>query len=273
MNQAAILVAVASLLAVTHGFRPNCNNGPSYWCLNAVTAEECGREEFCAIMEIEKNGGKIKQKVEQFHPSAPALPVNVSLYYESLCPGCRNMIKTQIYPTYQKLKSSGILNVMLYPYGNAHEKQVGQQWNFQCQHGEEECQMNLVETCALHLLSPTQKLPYIHCVETKPSLETGKLCAEMLDIEWAPIEKCYKGPEGNLLEHQMAVKTDALNPKHNYVPWFTVNGVHTDDIQNKMMANMLNYVCSVYKGVKPAACTRAGRKQKPRRRVNACYKD
>ena len=48
-----------------------------------------------------------------------AAPVKVSLYYESLCPGCRQFIHTQLYPTFQKLSSSGILEVELVPYGNA----------------------------------------------------------------------------------------------------------------------------------------------------------
>lgn len=190
-------------------------------------------------------------------PPSGAPPVNVSLYYESLCPGCRAMIHEQIYPTYQALKSTGIVDIQLFPYGNAYEHKRDQKWVFQCQHGEDECQVNMVETCALHLLPPLHQMDYIYCVEEPrghPTVDTGKKCAQKLDLEWDPIFNCFNGSIGNHLEHEMALKTEALKPSHQYVPWITVNGVHTEKIQDKVTDDMLGYVCSVYTGPKPAAC-------------------
>ena len=46
-----------------------------------------------------------------------AAAVNVTLYYESLCPGCKMFITEQLYPVYDQLK--GIINITLVPYGNA----------------------------------------------------------------------------------------------------------------------------------------------------------
>lgn len=147
-----------------------CQSGPKYWCQNEQTAEECNVESFCKILEAEERIAKEKKMVE----AAPA--VSFSLYYESLCPGCRGMIMSQIWPTYEALKGTGILNINLYPYGNAIEKQHGEKWDFQCQHGALECQLNLVETCAIHLLPAVDHIPFIHCLETKPSVKHGKVC-------------------------------------------------------------------------------------------------
>ena len=40
----------------------------------------------------------------------------------------------------------GVLQVALYPYGNAHENRTaGGEWEFSCQHGEQECRGNILE--------------------------------------------------------------------------------------------------------------------------------
>ena len=44
---------------------------------------------------------------------------------------------------------------------------------------------------------------------------------------------CSAGKEGNKLEHSMGVKTESLDPPHEYVPWVVVNGDHTDELQEK----------------------------------------
>ena len=62
-------------------------------------------------------------------------------------------------------------DIKLVPYGNARETAGSNgQWNFACQHGEVECQWNLLEACALdynqggirnHFLS----LNFVACIE------------------------------------------------------------------------------------------------------------
>ncbi|KAB5550707.1 hypothetical protein PHYPO_G00057000 [Pangasianodon hypophthalmus] len=54
--------------------------------------------------------------------------------------------------------------------------------------------------------------------------------------------------------HENAKKTGALQPPHQYVPWITINGEHTDDLQKKATSSLFLLVCSLYKGKAPAAC-------------------
>ena len=247
-----ISLLVAFIFACTVS-ADNCNRGSDYWCKNEDTAVECGVLEYCRL-HFPENFVVNKEKKIKFHSDTPA-PVKVELYYESLCPGCRAFIMGQLYPTFQKLQNSEIMDIGLYPYGNAQETQRGNVWEFNCQHGPEECDLNLVETCALHMLShPVQFMPFIHCLETNPSMANAKACASQLAIEWGPISNCVNGSEGNHLEHQMAVKTRALNPPHQYVPWIVVNGVHNDQIQEAAQSNLMQVVCTTYTGVKPHAC-------------------
>ena len=52
-----------------------------------------------------------------FSATRDGAAVPLALYYETLCPDCKNFIQTQLWPAYQKVGS--IMNVTLVPYGNA----------------------------------------------------------------------------------------------------------------------------------------------------------
>ena len=67
-----------------------------------------------------------------------------------------------------------------------------------------------------------RKQLYIYCFCGVP---IRLQCADTWQIDLAPIMSCANSAKGNSLEHEMAVKTDALEPSHRYVPWVTINGV------------------------------------------------
>lgn len=205
-------------------------------------------------------------------PDAPK--VELALYFESLCPDCQLFIRQQLYPTY--LKVGEIFNLTLVPYGNAEERRQGDTWVFECQHGPKECEGNLIETCAIAILNNiSASFPFIHCFEINSENEEpqnaepaaiGEKCAKSLGIDYEPIGACATGPKGNELEHQMALKTNALEPQHEYVPWVTLNGKHTEKMQRKAENNLLALVCEYYTGTKPSACDK-------RQQVSRCYKN
>ncbi len=188
--------------------------------------------------------------------TSTAQSVNFTLYYESLCGGCRDFIKTQYYPAFKLIGS--IMNVHLVPYGNAQETQEEGKWVFSCQHGEEECIGNLIETCAMHVYpNASVYFPFIHCIETSSSVPrtAAPSCAQQYRLDYTKIQSCASGDLGNSLEHEMALKTRALNPPHSYVPWVTLEGVHTRQIQNEAEFNLVGLICGAYKGSpKPQAC-------------------
>ena len=186
-----------------------------------------------------------------------AEPVNFALYYESMCGGCEYFITHQYYPAFTSIGS--IMNVHLVPYGNAEEKKKGGKWVFNCQHGKEECIGNLIETCAIHLYpNASVYFPFIHCIEASFGSIPRKLapsCAKKFQLDYSKIEACANGDLGNSLEHEMALKTEALNPPNEYVPWVTLEGVHTEKIQNEAEHDLIGLICKTYKGnPKPPAC-------------------
>merc|ERR1712156_1324610 len=70
--------------------------------------------------------------------------------------------------------------------------------------------------------------------------------------------ECQHGSKecvGNLLEVcVMANRTESLSPAHNYVPWIVVDGVHTDQVEKRAMADLAGLGGELYKGTKPVQC-------------------
>ena len=80
--------------------------------------------------------------------------VNLNLYFESLCPGCLSYIEGKLKTAWDCDDWTNMVNISVYPYGNANEYQEKNgTWIFHCQHGNDECEGNLVETCFINLVS------------------------------------------------------------------------------------------------------------------------
>ncbi|RUS87390.1 hypothetical protein EGW08_004844 [Elysia chlorotica] len=238
MKSVVLFCFIASFTVISAQVQ-DCNVPSRFWCENKDIAAKCGVLEQCQKFEWTETN----QKVE------------FVLYYESLCPDCRQFITEMLYPHYSNLSS--IMNLTLVPYGNAQERKVGDKWVFECQHGEQECIGNLIETCAIALVKDiTKYFPFINCMEKsyKQPEEAAKQCSTSFAVPLEDILKCSKSDFGNKLEHEMAAKTDALEPSHQYVPWITVNGVHTEDIQKEAQDNIVKLICDTYKGTKPQIC-------------------
>uniref|UniRef100_A0A8C1L2H3 Gamma-interferon-inducible lysosomal thiol reductase n=1 Tax=Cyprinus carpio TaxID=7962 RepID=A0A8C1L2H3_CYPCA len=178
-------------------------------------------------------------------PDAVVPPVEITLYYESLCPGCRAFLTEQLFPTWILLKD--IMNVNLVPFGNA--KELPEDNIFSCQHGEPECYINIVEVSLL-ANNADYTFPVIYCMESSADiLKSAKPCLQLFApfVKWQTIESCTRGEFGHRLMHQNAVKTQALKPAHLHVPWITFNGEYTNEWEDKAMSTLFNIVCILYK--------------------------
>ncbi|XP_076817105.1 gamma-interferon-inducible lysosomal thiol reductase-like [Clavelina lepadiformis] len=240
-------VAVLLLLLTVEHISAKCDVAPRYWCDSKEIAEDCGVLEPCSDL--------------LWKSLLDAKPVSISLYYESLCPYCRQFITDQLYPTWKSLQKSGAMVVDMVAYGNAHETQVSSgYWNYTCQHGPEECTGNFIENCIQKYTDNVfdAYFPVIYCMESsKDPIAAAEKCVTSAMLDWNVISKCASGKEGNGLMHQAALNTDVLQPKHKYVPWILVNGQHTEGMQQEAQTNLLKVVCETYTGKKPAQCQSA----------------
>ncbi|KAI3441413.1 uncharacterized protein J3R85_002319, partial [Psidium guajava] len=172
--------------------------------------------------------------------------VNLSLYYESLCPGSADFIANYLVKAFDT-DLIDIINLKIVPWGNARmDSRTGA---FICQHGEVECYLNTIQACGIEVWSDLKPhFNFIRCVERNVSeggLQAGKVsavhqekssnvaasklwesCAEELKLEEAGIYKCYTSGRG----------------REDYL-------------------NFIDYVCQAYKGgpAKPTACNSTSR--------------
>mmetsp|Transcript_105304 Transcript_105304/g.298049 ORF Transcript_105304/g.298049 Transcript_105304/m.298049 type:complete len:204 (-) Transcript_105304:34-645(-) len=122
-----------------------------------------------------------------------------------------------------------------------------------CQHGKQECDLNLYMQCAMEASSGKHSslLPFMVCVEEryangKPD-KIAQVCSGRSSIDFAAVQACFAGSRGKELIKREAMAT----PEHLGVPWVLVNGVYLDD-----PFSLLNAVCDAYSGASPKGCRR-----------------
>ncbi|KAI7749061.1 hypothetical protein M8C21_033840 [Ambrosia artemisiifolia] len=171
--------------------------------------------------------------------------VKVSLYYEALCPYCSNFIVNQLGKALFQWNLISIVDLKMVPWGNT---QFAPNNDWICQHGPDECVIDIVEACAIDLLpQPGLRFKLIECIEDlnlQGRHAEWKSCMNTLKIYPNPIMDCYQSRKGVDLELQFADETLKLNPPHRFVPWVLVNNHPLqEDYQN-----FLAYICKAYKG-------------------------
>lgn len=197
--------------------------------------------------------------------------VTVALYYETLCPYCSNLIVNYLSKIFDD-ELYDIVDFKLIPYGNAKIRNN----TIVCQHGPTECLLNEIESCAIHVWPDVKDyFPFIYCVEDliyENESDQWETCFEKLNLDPKPVTDCYSSGYGDKLELKYADETNALEPRHTYVPWLVVDGQPLyDDYRN-----FISYICKAYKGTTlPKACAESSLSSSTVERANGipkvCY--
>lgn len=171
--------------------------------------------------------------------------VNVTVYYETLCPASIDFFENQLGPVTEKFGK--YLNIHIVPYGHAQTLISGDKYSFRCQHGFEECYGNKLHACSIDVLNnSTLSTMFNACLmkthrrlRFKASTET---CSQLYNVsdKVNPILECLHGERGRELLKIFGVETKTLRPK--YVPYILVND--SNSIQRQARVNFEAVICS-----------------------------
>ncbi|XP_043231768.1 gamma-interferon-inducible lysosomal thiol reductase-like [Amphibalanus amphitrite] len=179
----------------------------------------------------------------------PTPPLQVVLYYESLCPDCQAFVSGSFAEAWHAVPE--ILNVTLVPWGFATATPDGAGgWVFQCQHGPAECRGNKLHACGVYLApSPAVSVDFSICLESQMA---GEQCAQQTGLDWLSLTDCQLRRDTDQLMIPYRDMTDAARPEIVEVPTVSVDG--RQEHQGQMLDDFLGYVCSVWQGDTPDGC-------------------
>jgi len=179
---------------------------------------------------------------------AEVSPIQIQVYYETLCPDSIAFISKQLHPTYKNL--GHYLNVEFIPFGFASYLPDGNGgWDFDCQHGPYECSGNLYAACLTNALKDNNALlvEIISCImsDNSPHTATEK-CMEnhASGTSFYDIEKCHSSEFGENLLHDFGVQSESLDPSFYFIPWITIDNVWNEAEFEAALVDLQGLLCS-----------------------------
>jgi len=178
--------------------------------------------------------------------SLSSAQLSLDIYYESLCPDSTRFISQQLGPMYEALGSD--VNVNFNPYGFAETTEVDGGYEFECQHGADECYGNIVQACTLaHTEDRDTQVGLIVCMMSSPNPSTaGPDCFQQMSLDYQPILDCIESGEGDELHAKYGEIQNSLDPRPNNVPWSNFNGEHGLEYWELEEYGLTQYLCDVF---------------------------
>jgi len=124
---------------------------------------------------------------------------------------------------------------------------------FECMHGDSECQGNIIELCAYNLTVTTSKYGWWTmgvCMQADYDNipDNAASCAQQASLDWSQIQACWHGELGPKLFSESIVFSNSMNIQAT--PDIYIDG--TEYLGGP--DNNLQTVCQAYTGPPPAGC-------------------
>ncbi|CAG9859129.1 unnamed protein product [Phyllotreta striolata] len=196
--------------------------------------------------------------------------VNVSVYYESLCPDSKKFFTQQLYPSLQG-NLSEFVNLTLVPYGKSKATFEVTDWKFECHHGEAECYGNRIQACALKRIDKGQDSPglgynkvavgFINCLmdkadKTAEAVFPTRDCALVNPVSnLLDIENCSNHTDAFNYMAVFGRLTDQIQKPLKSVPTIVFNDQYKQEDNDLAQTNFAKALCQYIESDKPAECS------------------
>jgi len=199
--------------------------------------------------------------------SAEEQKLKMVLHIEGLCPDSVNTVVE----SYGAAIEKGLLEMADVTFniaGNASYKRASSGkvlYNYECQHGIEECYLNMLELCMIKNLNNSRKaLETVVCMYNQTHTEGSLIpiafekCTMYYDWE---LDQKKTALECSVNGEGQAMMLEAIDntPKHDFIPWTVVDGkTLTVDDRTLINVNVFQYACNNFMGEKPETCNEGG---------------
>uniref|UniRef100_A0A147BX54 Putative gamma-interferon inducible lysosomal thiol reductase n=1 Tax=Ixodes ricinus TaxID=34613 RepID=A0A147BX54_IXORI len=192
--------------------------------------------------------------------------VAVTVIYECFCPQSQEFIKSQLLPTYKKLRDH--LDVTLLPFGKARLDQNGPTSNgVICEHGSAECEGNKIQMCVAQVAKETlQTIEVVACMSSyKVPNKAARKCVKASGVSWTMVHGCVT-KNGNTYILKVAQETWKVQKNITRVPLIAVDGEVSSYIQEESQSSFLSLTCQKIGGVgtdqEPEPCAEERRRRR-----------
>eukprot|EP01084_Bolivina_argentea_P084097 152190_1 len=210
---------------------------------------------------------KVLIPMQKYNDISRAKKISVNLYLESCCPNTQDFITNSLAPLWNTDGLKNIVNITISFWGKQqyYYNKTTNIYHYACQHGYNECVGQQLEDCIIHLYpNSNQNIPFVIKLETEMkrmdcqnsthcTCDIVQLSETLISqtpgnfgMNWNDIENCRNNvTRVNIIEIQESTFT--AKTKLNYVPWITVNGKHTPQIQSQCQNSLIDCICEMFR--------------------------
>ncbi|CAN7942074.1 unnamed protein product, partial [Ixodes hexagonus] len=223
--------------------------------------------------EVANTNNSVGQTNGVISISVSVKKIEMTVVYESLCPYSRRFVYGQLLPVFSKLGS--FISLTMLPFGKARVRnETDGQGNIitriSCQHGENECVGNKIETCVLRVVKQTlTAVKIVACMSQNSSPHTaGQSCVETNGVKWSQIDACVR-QHGDEYELEVAKTTWSYQNVVTRVPLIIVDGDKGNYVNYVAQTSLMTLACrqiEVDGNTEPEPCAQERRRRRRRRR-------